>query len=191
MSTTTLFPRDTAPTEQYVTIYTAVVLDNEALVLVEDFAHASARRDAVVELLLVNHDEVEPERIERILAPFGGANADVALGHITALYEPYGIKVFLTEKTRPRELAALYTIFTDYGDGDTYIEHYASQEARRDALLERVRQFYTDVDGNPLPDDVTEAALTQILETLFLISTRGRVYLSQATRHASRDVFTS
>jgi len=167
--------------------FTAVVVDGATVVLDEQFENRSARRDAIVQLLLVNHDEVSEAEVEDILAPFGGANADEALSRVTALYAGYGVDVHLGEYQRDAGPAVLYTSFTDYGDGTTFIDHHPSRKARLKMLRQRAADLTEHLDGSFF-DTADEETCRRYIE-FALTPTRGRVWLTEAARHSDEEVY--
>lgn len=164
--------------------FSAVVITNGTLVLNEEFPHASARRDAVVEVALAQHPGVDRAEIREILAPYGGANADHALGVVVDLFKSRGaqLDVHLVEVEREPEPVSVFGAFTSYGDGDVACVIYPTAEARQEGLRNQVEHFYEDPDGNPLPPDVSEENLVKILETAYLLPTEGRIHLFEAVR---------
>lgn len=180
-----------ASTERaYSTVYSAIVVDDTVVVMDELFPNPSARRDAVVGLLTSNHDEVTTEEIESILAPFGGANADVALQLVLAAFQQAGasVDVVLNERQQDVGPAALFTTFTDYGDGTYVVEHYGSRQIRLDQLRIRAEAVATDYPDGHF-DDADEESCRKALEYQ-VARNSGRVYLMDASRHAAADVYT-
>lgn len=176
-----------APARAYATAYTAVVIDDATVVLDGSYDTPSARRDAVVELLLANHDEVPAEDVAEILAPFGGANADAALAKVVWLYAEHGVDVHLGEHQRDVGPAVLYTAFTDYGDGTIWAEHYGSRDDRLSELRQRAANF---ADGYPVEffDNADEETCKKVIE-FALTPTNGRLHLFDAERLAVGDVY--
>jgi hypothetical protein len=168
------------PERAYELVYTAVIFYDNETVLDEVYATASARRDAVIAVLGSNHDEIEPEEIEAILGPFGGADATTALGQVISLYADYDINVHLGEVTRDVGPAFLYTSFTEYGDGTTFVEHYGSRDERLTEL--RLRAMHLD-DGSPVEffDNANEATCKDTIEER-LTPFGGRLHLFDAQR---------
>ena len=159
------------------TVLLGQLFDDGACVFEGVFEHASARRDAIIEHLLENYPGADASRedIEELLAPFGGANADVALGEVYNLFIDEGVDMHLSEIEVP--VAAperLYAVFTDYrdGDGSTALAVFASASERRDDLRERLENL--DVDGAYNMDE-DEAAETFVSRAL--APTGGVVYL--------------
>ena len=187
MSDTTI-ELEAAPTRTVVTEYSAVVLYGPSVVLDETFEHPSARRSAVVELLLANHDELAHQDINEILAPFGGANADEALRQVLEQYASHGVDVDVNLGERQRDLgpAVIYTTFTDYGDGTTTTVHVGSREQRLTDLRERASHL--SVHEESFFEDADEATCVDIIETA-LKPTRGRLLLMEAERRGSTDVW--
>jgi hypothetical protein len=179
MALTTLEPEE-APERAYEPAYTAVVFDNAAAVLDESYATKSDRRNAVVELLLTNHDEVPAEDVAAILMPFGGANADVALAEVAGLYAEYGVDVHLGEHLRDVGPAVLYSAFTDYGDGTTFAEHFGSRGQRLKELRQRAANISEGYPGEFF-DNADELTCKKIIE-LALTPTNGRIHLFDARR---------
>jgi hypothetical protein len=179
MTLNTIEPGE-APERAYETAYTAVVFYNAAAVLDESFTNPSERRSAVVDLLLENHDEVSAEDVAEILIPFGGANADVALAEVIALYADYGVDVHLGEHRRDVGPAVLYSAFTDYGDGTTLAEHYGSRNERLKELRQRAANLS---EGYPAEffDNADEETCKNVIESA-LITTNGRLHLFDAKR---------
>lgn len=177
------------------TVFGAVVFDDTALVMNESFEHAGARRDAVLDLLASNHDEVSQEEIDEILASFGGADADVALSEVVTLFVERGAKVSvsLEEKEVDAGPALLFGVFTVYSaeDHDFSLELYSTAEERRKALEARVSHFYTGADGGELPEGTDAETLVKIIDTQFLLPTRGRARLVEVRKEASADVWRS
>ena len=171
----------------FVPTYTAVVLDDAAIVLDEQFDNPSARRDAVVQLLLVNHDEVSEDEVNEILEPFGGANADEALRQVVALYAGFGIDVRLGEYQRDAGPVVLYTTFTDYGDGKTAIEHYPTREARLKELRQRAVNL-SEGYGADFFDTADEETCKKHIE-FSLTPLRARVFIVEAYRHDEGETY--
>lgn len=171
-------------------VFSAVVISNGTLILNEEFPHASARRDAVIEVALSQHIGVDGAEIREILAPFGGANADHALKLVVDLFKSRGadIDVHLVELEKDPQPSSIFGAFTVYGDGDVACVLYPDLAARQEGLRNQVEHFYQDADGNPLPPNVSEENLVKILETSYLLPTEGRVHLFEAVRD-SNDTF--
>lgn len=186
MTLTILQPK-ARPERAYVTAYTAVVMDDAEVVLDDSYETPSARRDAVVKLLLANCNEVPVEDVAEILAPYGGANADDALAQVTCLYADYGIDVHLGEHQIDVGPAVLYTTFTDYGDGTTLIEHYGSRNERLTELRQRAANF---ADGYPLEffDHADETTCKKVIE-FALTPTRGRLFIIEADRADAGETY--
>lgn len=186
MSLATHEPEEAAE-RAYETAYTAVVFDKATPVLDESFATASARRNAVVELLLNNHDEVPAEDVAEILIPFGGANADEALRQVIWLYADYGVDVHLGEHLRDVGPAVLYSAFTDYGDGTTFVEHYGSRGERLKELRQRAANLS---EGYPIEffDNADETTCRNVIEAR-LDPTNGRLHLFDARRQDEGGVY--
>lgn len=168
------------PERAYETDYTAVVFYDGACVLDERYPTAAERRDDVVETLLANHDEVPAEEVAEILTSFGGASADEALGEVIALYADFSVDAHLGETQRDAGPAVLYSAFTDYGDGTTFVEHYGSGQERLAQLRLRAAHL---ADGYPAGffDEADEATCKRLIEQS-LVSTNGRLYLFDARR---------
>lgn len=171
-------------------VFSAAVAHDGEIVLNEAFATAHERRDAVVEHLTVNHDEVEGETVALVLDRFGGASPDDAARTVFALYEESvmgRLSLSLDEHELDDGPAVLYGTFTDYGDGTVAAEAQTSAHERLDALRERVEQFYEDLSGEELPEDADEAFLVRVMNTLFLDPTKGRAQLFEMRRHDEGD----
>lgn len=183
-------PHIDAPELATVVTYAAVVDDDGAIVLDESYDTPSARRDAVIDLLLSNHDEVEQSAIDEILAPYGGANADSALALVVELFvnAHVNITVHLTERTQNDGPAKIYTAFTDHGDGNTVIEHYATQSARLAQLRLRAASVATADYADNFFDDADEETCRKVLE-YHVTANNGRVYLMDAARQEADYVF--
>ncbi|PDQ35498.1 MAG: hypothetical protein B5766_05380 [Candidatus Lumbricidophila eiseniae] len=81
----------------------------------------------------------------------------------------------------------LYIAFTDYGDDTMSVAAYVSQEARHEALHQRVADFYEDIDGNPLPEGTSDEDLMKIMDALFLLPTHGHLRLFEMERTAPEE----
>src|SRR6218665_1586004 len=81
----------------------------------------------------------------------------------------------------------LYIAFTDYGDDTMSVAAYVSQEARHEALHQRVADFYEDIDGNPLPEGTSDEDLMKIMDALFLLPTHGPLRLFEMERTAPEE----
>lgn len=178
-----------APTRAFVPAYTAIVIDEAAVVLDHSYDTPSARRDAVVELLGANHDEVPTEDVEAILIPFGGANADVALAQVVGLYADYGVDVHLGEYLCDVGPLVLYSSFTDYGDGTTFVAHYASRDERLAELRQRAADFSEDYPMEFF-DKADEETCKRLIE-FALTPTRGHLHLFDAKRRDVGDSYVS
>ncbi|MCI4659623.1 hypothetical protein [Cryobacterium zhongshanensis] len=178
---------DETPARVYETAYTAVVFDDLEAVLDESYATKSERRDAVVGLLLVNHDEVPRFFVDDILVPFGGANADVALAQVVELYSECGVDVHLGEHLRDAGPAVLYSAFTDYGDGTTFAEHYGSRGERLKELRQRAANLAEGYPGEFF-DNADEETCKKVIE-YHLAPTNGRLHLFDAKRQDVGDVY--
>lgn len=143
------------------TCYSATVVDGGEPVLTELYPERWQRRNAVVELLDVNHDEVDTADVQAILDSFGGADPDEALAQIAALYADFGVDVYLADVSVPTVPQELWSVYTDYGDGTCALEHFYSREARRQNLHERCETLLTktptDLDEQGYVDLVREA----------------------------------
>lgn len=180
---------DQASARTYVPEYTAVVVDDTAVVLDERFATAAERRDAVVALLIANHDEVPTAQVEEILADDTDENIDETLSEIASLYADFDVDVYLGTHRRDVGPTTLFTAFTDYGNGETFIEHYGSRDERLAQLRDRAAHA-----GPEYPDEffqnADEETCRRIIETA-LSPTKGTVLLLEAVRHvAHQDVYT-
>ena len=167
------------------TVFSAAVAHEGAIVLNEAFATAHERRDAVVEHLRVNHDEVESETVALVLDRFGGASPDTAAEAVFALYEESvmgQLSLSLGESELDDGPAVLYGTLTDYGDGTIAAEAQGSAEERLDALRDRAGQFYEDLSGEELPENTDETFLVHVMNTLFLDPTKGRAQLFEMRR---------
>ena len=183
MPITTLNAED-ASQRAFAMAYTAIVFDDGSPVLDEVYPTPHARRDAVVELLLTNHDEVPATNITAILAGFGGAAADTALQQIAWLYAEYHVDLHLGERLVDVGPSVLYTAFTDYGDGTTFAEHYGD----RDERLAELRQRATNLaESYPLEFFTTadEEVCRKAIE-FHLVAANGRLHLFDAQRQDTR-----
>lgn len=169
-----------APERAFEKTYTAVLFHNASPVLDESHPTESERRNAVVELLQNKFDEVPAEAVSEILDRFGGANADEALRQVIRLYADFGVDVHLGEHLRDVGPATLYTAFTDYGDGTTFVEHYGSRQERLTELRRRAANFAEDKPAGFF-DSAGETACQKIIETT-LMPASGRLYLFDAQR---------
>lgn len=167
--------------------YTVLVTDELNTVLNDAYDTPSARRDAVVELLLENHDEVDKSEVDEILAPYGGANADVALNDVVCLFVERGAQIDVTVGTRARDLGPMriYSIFTDYGHGSYWIEHYPTAAARLSSLRERALTL-SDAGDQTVFDDADEDTCRRAIDGA-LASTRGRITIIEALRHSTDE----
>lgn len=176
------------------TVYSSVLVDGGDVVLNEVHATRAERRDALVDCLRQNHDEVDPREVDAVLDGFGGADPDGAAERVFALYESAvtgGLAMALSEHELDDGPAVLYATFTDYGDGTVAGEMHASAEERRLALRERAIAFYEDLSGEGLPLDADEKTLAGIMTNLFLSDPDGRVVLFEARREAEGDTWRS
>lgn len=174
------------PVRRRRTVHSAVIVHDGNVVMNEVFESAHDRRDAIVEHLRVNHDEVESDVPVRVLDRFGGASPDEAVLTVFACYEDAvneQLLLDLAESEIDDGPAWLYGTLTDYGDGTVAAEAQGSEQGRADALRERVSMFYEDLVGEPLPDDADEAFLSRVMNTLFLDPARGRLYLFEMQRN--------
>lgn len=184
-------PEPPTPTRAYAPTFTAVMIDDTQVVLDESFDTAAARRDALIETILANHDEITTEEVEEILAPFGGANADVALGEVLALLNEVGVPVdvHLAEHQRDVGPTVLYTTFTDYGDGSTYVEHYGSRDDRLLQLRQRALNVAVGYPGEFF-QNADEETCKKVIEGA-LAPGGGRIFLLDAERHAAGEAYES
>ncbi|MFF2053842.1 hypothetical protein ACFVU2_19715 [Leifsonia sp. NPDC058194] len=184
-------PEPPAPARAYAPAFNAVMIDDAQVVLDESFDTASARRDALIETILANHDEITTDEVEEILAPLGGANADAALGEVLALLNEAGVPVdvHLAEHQRDVGPAVLYTTFTDYGDGSTYVEHYGSRD---DRLLQLRQRALNVAIGYPSEffQNADEETCKKVIEGA-LAPGGGRIFLLDAERHAAGEAYES
>ncbi|ROR76007.1 hypothetical protein SAMN06295974_3847 [Plantibacter flavus] len=180
MTVNTIDKRGTGPTRVYETAYRALVLDEEQVVLDASFEHASARRSAIVDLLLSNHDEVPSADVDDVRAPFGGADADAATAQVVALFVDAGadINCYLSEAQVDVGPLVMYSAFTDFGTGELSIEHYGTAEERLSALRDRAGIFTDDEEYFLAADEETCSTAIEMA----LSPTRGRLYLVEATR---------
>jgi hypothetical protein len=170
------------PARAIATEYTVLVTDELDVVLNDAYPHPSARRDAVIDLLLANHDEVEQHEVDEILAPFGGANADAALNEVVNLFVERGTGITVTVGERERDLGpmTIYTAFTDYGDGSYWVEHYPTREARLAELRDRAGALS---ESHASFEDADDETCRRAIDGE-LSKTRGRVILIEAIRHS-------
>lgn len=182
---------DSEATRAYVIEYAALVTDEGVTVLDDAYEHASARRDAVIDVLASNHDEVDQDEIDDILASFGGANPDVALALVTERFVNRGGQIDVTLGERRRDVGpiTLWTAFTEYGDGTTAIEHYGTREDRLAALRQRALHL-TDEHSSEWFDRADEETCRRVLDGA-LARTHGRVLLLEATRHRTDEAWGS
>jgi hypothetical protein len=182
--------RRSTPARAFEVAFTAVVFDEGSAVLDESYATRSARRDAVVDVLLGNHDEVDEAIVQGILDPFGGADADATLAQITALYGDYGVDVHLGEHRRDVGPSVLYSAFTHYGDDNsTFVEHYGTRDDRLKVLRQRAADL---AEGYPAEffDNADEEACKKVIEYR-LAPTNGQLFLFEAQREAEGGAYRS
>ncbi len=191
--TLTLVDPATRPSRAYETVYSALILVDGERSLEEEFPTQAERRDAVIEWLLHHSDEIDREDVDEALAPFGGANADVALDQVLELYADAGeddFDLYLSEAKRDVGPQTLYSTLTDYGDGSLYVEHHPTPEAR----LVQLRQRALTLDSRH-PEDffltADEATCQKVIETALMSSGKARVYLFEADRAAEGETYTS
>lgn len=177
------------PERFYETEYTAVVFEKGSPVSSDAYPTESDRRNAVVGILLTTYEEVSAEAVAQILDPFGGANADEALRQVLRLYAEFGVDAHLGEHLRDVGPAALYTAFTDYGDGSTFVEHYASRQERLTELRQRAANL---AEGYPVEffDNADETTCKKVIEYA-LMPTNGRLHLFDAQRQDVGGTYTS
>ena len=156
------------------TCYSATVVEDGESVLIELYAERWQRRNAVVELLGINHDEVDVADVQAILDSFGGADPDEALAQITALYADFGVDVYLDDVSVPSPPQELWSVYTDYGDGTYALEHFYSREQRRESLRERCETLSTET-----PEDLDEQGYVDLVRTALQL-TSGTVSLHSA-----------
>lgn len=164
--------------------YYALLLDEGSTGLFSGFPHASARRDAVIDALTSNHDEVEPAEIEAVLAPFGGADADEALAQVVNLFVEQGADITVTLETAMVDDGPfkIYSVITDYNDGSTPVvaEHFESKQDRLQALRERADNVYDRrVQGDFDFCLADEAQCLNVIRAMLLPS-QGTVMLTEA-----------
>lgn len=171
--------------------YYALLLDENTTGLFSGFPHASARRDAVIEALTSNHDEVTAAEIDDVLAPFGGANADEALAQVVQLFVEQGADITVTLETVMVDAGPykIYSVITDYNDKETPViaEHYESAAKRLQELRERADNVS---DGVVVSDfDFSLADEGQCLAVLntMLLPTNGKVMLTEAVRRSGEN----
>lgn len=194
MSAHDTYPEQKEPQRLLKPCYYALLLDENTTGLFSGFPHASARRDAVIEALTSNHDEVTAAEIDDVLAPFGGANADEALAQVVQLFVEQGADITVTLETVMVDAGPykIYSMITDYNDSETPViaEHYESATQRLHALRERAENVY---DGNRGGDFdfrlADEGQCLAVLNTM-LLSTNGKIMLTEAVRQNS-DSYTS
>jgi len=161
----------TSHPEQTRTVFLGQLFDDGSCIFEGVFEHASARRDAVVEHLLANYPGADAARdggreVHELLAPFGGANADVALREVYDLFSDEGVDMHLSEVEVPVVLPQrLYAAFTDYADGDgsTALAVFATRQERSDDLAGRLRDMGEDVDEGASEDELIEAFTSRVL----------------------------
>lgn len=157
------------------TCYSATVVDDGQPVLTEIYPEPWQRRNAVVELLSLNHDEVEPADVQDILDRFGGADPDEALAQIASLYADFGVDVYLADVQIPQIPQEIWSVYTDYGNGDSIMEHFYSQEDRRQALIERCQTL----TGDPVAHDQSEEHYVAVVRDVLKL-TSGSLELRTA-----------
>lgn len=153
------------------TVLLGQLFDDGSCVFEGVFEHASARRDAIVAHLLENYPGADAARddgreVRELLAPYGGANADVALNEVYGLFSDEGVDMHLSEIPVPDRLPErLYAAFTDYrdGDGTTSMAVFVNREERRSDLVERLRDMGEDVGDDASEDEAVEAFVSHAL----------------------------
>ncbi|WP_311245275.1 MULTISPECIES: hypothetical protein [unclassified Microbacterium] len=172
------------------TVHSAVVIDETVVVLDETFETPAARRSAIVDLLLANHDEVTPEDVVEILAPYGGADADSALVEVVNEYVQVGVDITVHLGTRQLDAgpASLFTVLTDYGDGTTTITHHPSH----DGLLQELRTRAAEITGPDSEDQFAAADEKTCIAAIGrnLVQTGGRLYVMSANRQDEGETYT-
>lgn len=173
--------------------YYALLLDEGSTGLFSGFPHASARRDAVIDALTSNHDEVEPAEIEAVLAPFGGANADEALAQVVNLFVEQGADITVTLETAMVDDGPfkIYSVITDYKDNVPVVaEHFESKRERLQALRERAANVYDRrVQGDFDFRLADEAQCLNVIRAM-LLPTQGTVMLTEAV-HRGQGYYSS
>lgn len=172
-------------------VFTAQVFDEGEKVLDELYPDQRSRRDAVVELLRSNHDEITPDAVRVVLDAFGGADPDAALEMVVALYGPYGIDASFGEHDLELELApaVLWSVATFYEDGEGHsIEHYPSREQRLDSLRGRAASLVGLEYPADFFDEADERKCLVAIERL-LAPAGGRVHLVSARKEAASGIY--
>ncbi|MCQ6272024.1 hypothetical protein M8J71_16255 [Pseudarthrobacter sp. R1] len=88
---------------------------------------------------------------------------DSVVNAIAKLCRRWGVQVYVSTTRKKTEVpAALYSVITEYGPGQTVAEHFTSREARRASLIERADMFFSSRGSIPervLADEQRLAAL--------------------------------
>lgn len=173
------------------TVHSVVVVDEGTIVLDETFDTPSARRAAVADLMIQNHDELASQDVVEIMAPFGGADADTALELVIDAYASVGVDVTVHLGTRTQDIgpAELFTVLTDYGDGAIVTTHYPTRELRMTELRSRAAEIAHDHYPADFFSDADEETCRKAIE-YHVAGRKGRVYLVDAARQAVDDIFT-
>lgn len=168
------------------TLHTALVLDDAAVVLDEIHTDPMQRNQSVLQLLRANHDEVDTQDIDEILAAYQHVLTDDALSEIAALYIDYSVDVYLSEHTIAAGPQQLFSVLTDYGNGEQIIEHYPTEHARTQSLRERADAISAIDPSTGEAPDFSQASAADCVEVLdaMLSPTRGHNHLTEATVRA-------
>lgn len=150
------------------TVCFSLVVTNDAQ-LISNSLHATRaeRRDACVAVLADTCTKVDADDVNDILLRFGGADPDVALGLVSALYAEFGIDIYLEDQPVPEVPvagvpAAMHSVLTSYEDTSlNEIVHFPTKEARAEHLRRKLANL-----GAALPNipELSEDSLAALLE---------------------------
>ena len=185
MSTTIGLTREA--TRAFELRYGALIINDDLTTAIDElFDLPYERRDAVITTLLELYPEVTREEVDEVLAPFGGADADVALKRVIELFSDREkpLDLHLSEHLIDAGPATLHSVLTDYGNGEVAIEHHESELALLAALRTRAADIVTN-GGGTLPEDFfyasDEEECVRIIAD-FIAPTNGHLHIVAAAR---------
>ncbi|MFJ2662563.1 hypothetical protein [Arthrobacter koreensis] len=159
-----------SPVEDQDTRFALVITSDGTLVNNTTHDTRRARRDACVDVLQTMFGGVADIKVRDILRLFGGADPDVAIGQISALYEEEGIDIYLEDVPVPEDRVpglpvALWSIFQGYDNAaQNTILHFPSREERMDHLYRTLNSLSAAV---LVSEGLTDHELAARLEARF------------------------
>ncbi|WP_181273652.1 hypothetical protein [Brevibacterium oceani] len=143
--------------------YDLIILRRGRIVFHDHYESPAHRLRMAVGLLTASDlvaDAIDADACAIIRAEAAVGDPDGALNRVAKICRDRGVDVYMSTTRKriavdaptPRAASRLYSVITDYGQGQMIAEHFATREQRRQELVARAEQFF-DAPGN-LPEQV-------------------------------------